>query len=155
MHDRARLSKRKSYIESKGAEFFGSKDFPNALVSSLSKWDPKGICFGSSDISVHPSEAEQKRLRKVLDGKIKGKSVLVCSGGADKLVPYHCSEPFLTFIKSATSSWYAEENLYVEDIVYPGIGHEYSAGMVKDTTRFVSDIVAGNNPVGNKVASKI
>ena len=152
MTDRARLSKRETYTKSSGVDFLGSKDFPNDLVASMLKSDPRGILFGTSEIQANPSESEQKRLREILDAKIRGKQLLVCSGGADKLVPYHCSEPFMQFLKNATSGWYADGNVYVEDIVYPGVGHAYSEGMVKDTTRFFSNVLAGSSP---KTASKI
>jgi hypothetical protein len=146
MTDRARLSKLETYTKSNGADFVGSKDFPKALVASILKSDPRGLLFGTSEIQSNPSEEEQKRLREILDTKIKGKKLLVCSGGADKLVPYHCAEPFMCFLKNATSGWYKDGNVYVEDIVYPGVGHAYSEGMVKDTARFVSDILAGKSP---------
>jgi len=153
MSDRARLSKLPTYTSSNGAGFFGSKDFPNALVSSVQKWDPKGMLFGSSEVDPNPPESDQKRLRGLLDAKIKGKRLLVCSGGSDKLVPYHCGEPFLKFLKNATSGWYKEGNVYIEDNVYAGVGHEYSEGMVKDTTRFISDFLAELSSGGR--ASKI
>jgi hypothetical protein len=153
MSDRARLSKLQTYTSSNGANFFGSKDFPKALISSVQKWDPKGMLFGSSEVNANPSEPEQKCLRELLDAKIKGKNLLICSGGSDKLVPYHCGESFLKFLKNATSGWYKDGNVYVEDNVYPGVGHEYSEGMVKDTTRFISDILAESSSGGR--ASKI
>lgn len=144
MTDRARLSKRPSYTSPpNGASFLGSKDFPKALVSSVKKSDPRGMLFGTSEIDVHPSAQEQDRLRQILDQKIKGKKVLVCSGGDDKLVPYHCSEPFMDFLKMASNSWYKDGGLYVEDNVYPGVGHAYSEGMAKDASRFVCDVLAG------------
>lgn len=68
--------------------------------------------------------------------------MLVCSGGDDKLVPYRCAEPFMDFLKTATSTWYKDGKVYVEDNVYPGIGHAYSEDMAKDASRFVCDIVA-------------
>jgi len=143
MTDRARLSKLETYKSSNGAEFLGSKDFPTALISSTQKCDPRGLLFGTSEINPNPSEKEQARLGQILDSKIKGKQILVCSGGDDKLVPYRCAEPFMKFLNNATSGWYKGGNVYVEDNVYPGIGHAYSEGMVNDTTRFVSDILAG------------
>jgi hypothetical protein len=152
MTDRARLSKRKSYTSSNGADFIGSKDFPRALVRSLKKSDPKGMLFGTSEITIDPSERERDRLRQILDEKIKDKHVLVCSGGADKLVPYHCSEPFMKFIKTAASSWYKDGNLFVDDKVYPGVGHAYSEGMVEDTSKFVNYILAGKS---SRSSSKI
>jgi len=149
MTDRARLSKLETYTSSNGSKFLGSTDFPKALITSITKSDPKGILFGTEEITPNPPEASQTHLREILDSKLKGKSVLVCSGGDDKLVPYHCSEPFLSFLKNATSGWYADGNVYVEDNVYPGVGHAFSEGMVKDTMRFVSDVVArkASNPV--------
>ena len=152
MTDRARLTKLETYTKSNGADFLGSKDFPNALIDSIKRSDPRGLLFATSAIQANPSESEQKRLRKILDAKIKGKRLLVCSGGADKLVPYHCAQPFMQFLKNATNGWYRDGDVYVEDIVYPGVGHAYSEGMVKDTTRFVSDILAGSS---QKPASKM
>jgi hypothetical protein len=155
MTDRARLSKLETYASSNGSDFLGSKDFPKALVSSIQKWDPRGLLFGTSEITANPSEGQQKHLREILDAKLKGKRLLVCSGGADKLVPYHCSEPFMQFLKNATSRWYTDGNVYVEDNVYPGIGHAYSKGMVKDTTRFISDTLAGTSSKDGRPTSKM
>lgn len=156
MKDRARLSKRKSYLSSKeGNEFFGSKDFPKALVASVHKWDPKGQLFGASEVPPSPSEAEQNRLRTHLNSKIKNKRILLCSGGADKLVPYRCGEPFITFLKDATTGWYKDGNVYVEDIVYPGVGHACPPKMVDDTSRFILDILKSSSAVASKSSPKI
>ena len=148
MTDRARLSKLKTYTPDGGATFLGSKDFPNALVSSIQSWDPRGILFSTSDITADPSEAEQQRLRPILDSKIKGKRFLVCSGGADKLVPYHCSEPFMKFFTEATKGWYKDGNVDVNDRVYEGVGHAFSPAMLKDAIRFVNDTVSSSPTLG-------
>lgn len=145
MSDRARLSKLETCAVTNGADFLGSKDFPSALVASVLKWDPKGLLFGLADIKSEPSPDEQERLRDILNSKIRGKSVLVCSGGADKLVPYHCSEPFMDFLKSATKGWYSDGNVHVEDNVYEGIGHAYSDGMSIDAHRFLCDLMEGKD----------
>ncbi|TVY33547.1 hypothetical protein LOCC1_G008443 [Lachnellula occidentalis] len=156
MTDRARLSKRSTYTTTQDAPttFLGSPDFPHSLITACASHDPKAILFGTSPIptssspSTSPplplSDSEQHRLRPILDAKLKGKRILVCSGGADKLVPYHCSEPFLAFLKHATATggWYADGGVVVEDRVYDGVGHAYSDGMVRDTTRFVRDALA-------------
>ena len=131
MTDRARLSKRQTYTTTSGTSFLNSADFPRALITSCSTYDPKGLLFGTSPITPGPSDT----LRQLLDSKLKGKRILVCSGGADKLVPYHCSEPFLKFLKDATGGWWKDGGVYVEDNVYEGVGHAYSAGMVRDTDR--------------------
>lgn len=146
MKDRARLSKLATYTKDNGATFLGSVDFPNALIQACSKWDPKALLFGTSEIIVQPSSSEQTKLRKVLDDKIKNKKVLVCSGGADKLVPYHAAEQFMKFLKTATSGWYKDGNVYVEDNVYDGVGHAMSEGMVKDSVRFLCNIMDGREP---------
>lgn len=155
MTDRARLSKLETYTSSNGTKFLGSRDFPVALVKSVQKWDPRGLLFGLTDIEVDPSPKEQARLRQVLDSKIKGKSVLVCSGGADKLVPYHCSAPFMNFLKKATKGWYNDGNVYVEDNVYDGIGHAYSDGMAQDADRFLRDLLEGRDMTIKERASRM
>jgi hypothetical protein len=144
MTDRARLSKRKTHIQDDGDNFLGSPDFPAALVSSVKKWDPRGLLFGTSPIPLTPSGPEQTRLRQIFDAKIEGKSLLVCSGGADKLVPYHASQPFMDFLKNAVrkGGWY-EEGLSVDDRVYEGVGHAMSDGMVKDSIIFLGDLLEG------------
>jgi len=141
--DRARLSK----LASHGANFHGSKHFPKALVQSVEKVDPKGILFGTSEVILSPSESQRSQLRRIMDQKIKNKRVLVCSGGEDKLVPYRCSEPFMKFLKNAAGDkrgegWYKDGNVYVEDVVYPGAGHEYTDAMKVDSVRFISDTLA-------------
>jgi len=155
MTDRARLSKLETYTASKGADFLGSKDFPTDLVSSIRKWDPRGLLFGLDEINPNPSTSEQDRLRKILDSKIKGKSVLVCSGGDDKLVPYHSSAPFMTFLKNATKGWYRDGSVYVEDNVYTGVGHATSPEMVKDSSRFLGDLLEGSDRLSQAKTSKM
>lgn len=155
MEDRARLSKLNLHNSiSKSGVFLGSTYFPNALVESMKRYEPRGLLFGTSKITESPSATEQSRLRPILDSRIKGKRILICSGGADKLVPYRCAEDFMKFFKGATQEggWYADGHVYVEDNVYPGIGHEYSEGMVKDTTRFICDVLARGSGAGSASA---
>lgn len=145
MSDRARLSKRKTWLADAGASFLGSTDFPPALVSSVLKWDPRGVLFGLGEIPAQaPVLSAAARLQDVLDSRLGGKSVLVCSGGADKLVPYAAAKPFMDFLKGAVAKggWWAE-GMSIEDVVYPGVGHEMSDGMVRDSVRFVVDVVEG------------
>lgn len=58
---------------------------------------------------------------------------------ADKLVPYHCSKPFLDWLKSAIApgGWYEGGGVHLEDIVVPNCGHEVPPIMVKEMVRFV------------------
>lgn len=150
MTDRARLSKLATYTTNNGSSFIGSLDFPSALIQTLHKRDPKGILFPNTEITTSPTPEQQTQLRKSLDKTIKGKKLLALFGKDDKLVPYHCSKPFLDFLKSATGSggWYADGDVYVEDIVYEGIGHAYSEGMARDAQSFICDVLAGADMPG-------
>ncbi|CAK7230634.1 hypothetical protein SBRCBS47491_007651 [Sporothrix bragantina] len=143
MVERARLSKLPTYKASTegGTPFLGSRDFPAALMASCRKRDPKAIVFGN-DAAVWPStpEAEQA-LHETLKKHVAGKRFLVCSGGADKLVPYRNSEPFMDVFKRAATTW-PDLALKVQDNVYEGIGHQFSPGMVADAVQFVVDTVA-------------
>jgi hypothetical protein len=139
--DRARLSKLATYKADGG--FLGSTDFPPALVAACEKYDPKGVLFGTGAVAPpQPSDADQARLRPLLDARVRGKKLQVLSGGLDKLVPYAKAEPFLTFLKSATETWYKDGGVSVEDIVYPEVAHEFSAGMMKDAVRFIVNVVS-------------
>ncbi|KAI6084629.1 hypothetical protein F4821DRAFT_167193 [Hypoxylon rubiginosum] len=142
--DRARLSKLKTFTaQDNGASFFGSTDFPVALINACKKYDPKGILFGTGSISSPPvSAADQERLRPLLDTRIARKRFQVLSGGADKLVPYRASESFLNFFKESAATWYKDGGYYVEDNVYPGVGHAFNTAMRNDAVRFVLDSVA-------------
>ncbi|KAI1778617.1 Alpha/Beta hydrolase protein [Hypoxylon cercidicola] len=142
--DRARLSKLETFsAQDNGVSFFGSKDFPKALIEACKKYDPKGILFGTGSISSLPvSAADQERLRPLLDSRIAGKRFQVLSGGADKLVPYRASEPFLSFLKDSVATWYKEGGSYVEDNVYPDVGHAFNDAMRSDAVRFLLDSVA-------------
>jgi hypothetical protein len=143
MLDRARLSKLNTYLTADdGASFFGSKDFPDALVAACNKYDPKGILFGTGEISFPTSDAEKERLIPILDSRIRGKKFQVLSGGADKLVPYAKSEQFLDFFKSAAETWHKKAGISVEDIVYPTAGHEFNVEMKKDAVRFIVEAVS-------------
>ncbi|KAI1274558.1 hypothetical protein F5Y07DRAFT_401246 [Xylaria sp. FL0933] len=121
MQDRARLSKLQTFTVDEGASFFGSRDFPKALIRACEKYDPKAILFGTGEVSTQPSASEQDKLRAILDLKVRGKRFQVLSGGADKLVPYNAGQRFLDFFKNATGGWYKDGNVYVEDNIYPDI----------------------------------
>jgi hypothetical protein len=142
MQDRARLSKLQTFTADNGASFLGSKDFPKALLGACKKFDPKGILFGTEDVSTQPSTSEKERLRVVLDSKVRDKKFQILSGGADKLVPYNVGRRFLDFFKDATGGWYKDGNIAIEDVVYPGVGHQFNTDMRKDAVRFVLDTVS-------------
>ncbi|KAK7951786.1 uncharacterized protein PG986_007514 [Apiospora aurea] len=144
MTDRARLTRLPTYSAADhGASFLGSEDFPHALVEACKKYDPKGILFGTREISASPSDVEKERLGSILDTRLAKKKFQVLSGGVDKLVPYALAKPFLDFFKSAVETWGKQANISVEDIVYPGVGHKFDDAMMKDAVRFIVDIVSG------------
>ncbi|KAI1820183.1 Alpha/Beta hydrolase protein [Xylaria intraflava] len=147
MQDRARLSKLSTYTADNGVSFLGSKDFPEALIHACKKRDAKAILFGTGEIPTQPPVSEQERLRPILDSKIRGKRFQVLSGDADKLVPYEAGRQFLDFFKNATGGWYRDGNVYVEDNVYPGVGHEFNPEMCRDAIRFVLDTVGSLDAV--------
>ncbi|KAL2071637.1 hypothetical protein VTL71DRAFT_12872 [Oculimacula yallundae] len=148
MTDRARLSKLSDYTTSSppGSNFLGSPSFPLSLIAALEKSDPRALLFSTSSIpsTSDLTTSERARLSSLLKSSIANKSVLVCSGGADKLVPYSSSAPFLAFLKEATdqeTGWWKEDGCMVDDRVYEGVGHAYSEGMAKDTVAFVRKVL--------------
>ncbi|KAL4723644.1 hypothetical protein ACLX1H_009286 [Fusarium chlamydosporum] len=127
-----------------GADFIGSKYFPKDLVCTCSSHDPKSLLFGTSPIPSGPlSNAEQARLRTILDERIRGKKLLLCSGGDDALVPYANTKPFVTMLKEAVGEkgWYRDGAVELDDRVYEGVGHKFSADMVEDAVRFLVNAV--------------
>lgn len=147
MSDRARLSKLATWRNSDppGTSFLGSTDFPEGLLEAVGRYDPAGLLLGriaSHDDSVYnrdPTPSERKRLLPLMRSSLQGKRILNMAGGADKLVPYKCGEPFLRWLKNATASngWFNEGGILIEDIVFDGVGHEMSPDMVKEAHRFV------------------
>lgn len=156
MKDRARRSKLPTYDQAtKGATFLGSRDFPPALVAQCARFDPKGIVFGTGDVvEVPATEADQKSLRTILDRHVRGKRILMCTGGDDKLVPWRCSESFTKFFVNAAETWYKDGGLRVDNRIYKGRGHECSDEMVVDAVKFVCEVV-NDGPAGGSVEAKI
>lgn len=149
MSDRAVKSKRASA----GEAFVGSADFPPALVAQCAQFDPRGIVFGTGSVIEAPGTSEQAAIRAVLDKSVKGKRFLMCTGGADKLVPWRCSEAFTRFFVGAAEGWYKDSGLRVDNRVYDGVGHECSDGMVVDAVRFLVEevIAAGTGVAGSRI----
>jgi len=167
MSDRARLSKLATFAETSppGRDFLGSRDFPKPLVEAIEKYDPAGLLLGEldtvtgSDHLDEPSEAEKKRLRPILRDSLGGKRIMCLSGGADKLVPYKQSEPFLTWLKHALrkdGGWFNDRGTVLEDIVDKEAGHVYSEKMKVEAMRFVCETLAGDGPtIATSRTSKI
>jgi hypothetical protein len=66
----------------------------------------------------------QWRALKVIPPSLKGKNILVLSGGIDQLVPWSASEEFVSTLE--------KESGIVQVKVYEGVGHEYPQIMMDD-----------------------
>ncbi|KAK2596710.1 hypothetical protein QQS21_006225 [Conoideocrella luteorostrata] len=133
-----------SHLDAGSSPLLGSKYFPKDLLAACQPHDPKSILFGANSSAVPPlplSASEQARLREIFDARIRGKKVLACSGGDDRLVPYERSEPLLKVLKDAVGGWYKDGGVVIEDRVYKGVGHKFNADMVRDTVGFLVKLV--------------
>lgn len=165
MVDRARLTKLATYTQTDppGSSFLTSKDFPKSLVEAVGRYDPAGHFLGPGvvhDLEIYnrePSATEKQILLPIMKKSFQNKRILNMAGGDDKLVPYRCSEPFLTWLKYAASSqgWFSEGGLKVEDIVFEGAGHTLSPGMAKAIDRFVLETLSSPYSPMIQNASKI
>ena len=156
MEDRARLSKRETWLEGKGKGFFGSKDFPESLVKSLGRGDPAGVVWGRDGYGLGPGDVPSdkdehgvnvEKVKVVMKRVFGNKRVLVLSGGSDKLVSYKFSKPFLDWLRkvSGKGGWFEDGGLVLEDEVFDGVGHEVTPEMVERMVRFVNRTLAGGD----------
>ncbi|KAA8894205.1 Alpha/Beta hydrolase protein, partial [Sphaerosporella brunnea] len=97
-----------------------SQLFPQSLLQTVKKLDPAAMGVEAA--------AE----------KLKGKKVLCLSGGADKMVPYECSRPFLEELKKV-------DGVEVRDVVYEGVGHECTPVMVEELAKWVTNVAKGES----------
>ncbi|MCJ1266188.1 hypothetical protein MMC22_006071 [Lobaria immixta] len=154
MSDRARLSKLDTWTSGipPGSRFLGSKDFPQGLVHAVGKYDPVGLFMGqfstrTDENYTHPlSDREKRRLILTMNNLLRGKRILNLAGGADKLVPYKLTVPFIRWLQDAVApgGLSGDGGTVVEDIVFDGVGHEMSPGMVKEVVRFVVESLDKN-----------
>lgn len=128
-----------------GSCFLGSKDFPQGLVDAVGKYDPAGLFMEQFQTRTNEnytralSDREKKKLILTMKNLLYGKRILNLAGGADKLVPYKFTVPFICWLKDAVapSGLSGEGGTVVEDIVFDGVGHEMTPEMVKEVVRFV------------------
>jgi len=150
MTDRARMSKLETYTKSTppGATFVGSPDFPKALCEAVEKWDPTGLFIGHMQGNVRfqdqfrdPTEAEIAKLVPLMKSHLQGKRIMNLAGGVDKLVPYKASKPFFDWFKKALApgGWFSTYDVYLEDMIFDGVGHTMSPDMLKEAIRFILD----------------
>ncbi|KAJ5566302.1 hypothetical protein N7535_007940 [Penicillium sp. DV-2018c] len=174
MADRARLSKLPSWTRTDppGAEVLGSEALPTSFLETVNRYDPAGMMLKHVDCGPstgplrenpipQPSESEQKVLGPILTQALAGKRIMCLSGGADKLVPYHRGKLFLDWFKQGISfdGWFADGNVYFEDIIDETAGHECTAKMVKEAVRFIGETLSAgptqNGRRGSVRSSKI
>lgn len=144
MTDRARLSKRKTYVESEppGKEFLGSVDFPKALMDAIARYDPAGLMVPGYFNPVGPDSApDLERFRGLVRERLQGKKILNLSGKADKLVPYAAGEPFYNILKEVLRE---DKSLDVgfEDVLFEGVGHAFPKGMADKATEWICGVVS-------------
>lgn len=144
MRDRAKTS---NLDLGEGGKLLGSKYFPSDAAATCARYDPRGVIFGA-DESLLPEaplpEAERERIRSILRERGclpsaeggRAKKLLLCSGANDKLVPYANAVPFIRLIQDVGG-------VDLDDRLYEGVGHAFSAGMVEDAVKFLVDAVAG------------
>jgi pimeloyl-ACP methyl ester carboxylesterase len=164
--DRARLSKRSSWTISDppGSQFLGSEDFPLSLLETVRKYDPAALLLSHTEIPAQdgavkegtlpdPSEQDKERLRPLLTRSLARKRILNISGGADKLVPYHRSEPILTWLKKAIApgGWFADGGVYFEDLIFEKAGHQLTPPMMDEVIRFVAESLSAPDDVSANV----
>lgn len=118
-----------------GESFLGSKYFPSPLIQLASTCDPKAWLFSSNPLPSLPlAEDERVRIASLLDSRglrgPRGKPLLLQSGERDQLVPYKNTEPMAKLLA-------AVGGVSVDDRVYEGVGHAFSADMVKDAVAFL------------------
>ena len=167
MKQRAEKSKRKAWMETvpPGAGFIGSDDFPSSLCEVIKRTDPCGILMAaleSGSVNVHdisssirdPSDHEIPQTAKLMRGHLAGKRILNMAGGNDKLVPYTCSEPFLDWLKRATTKqgWLKEsDGFHLEDQVYEGVGHAFSSDMTVRASSFITSTLDNEETQESKI----
>jgi hypothetical protein len=146
--DRARLSKIPDYISSSppGSKFLGSPSFPATLVETIKNFDAAQLIMGKaySDPEAGVDEKERERLRGFYEERLKGKRLLVVSGGADKMAPYSRSEPVISFLKGAVGKeggWWRGGGIEIKDVVFPGVKHELTMGMVGESVEYILESV--------------
>lgn len=129
--------------------FLGSTYFPVDSIEKCLHNDPKAFLFGTADLeSLKLSSSDLRRLQTIFNEKIQGKSLFVCSGQEDDLVPYASSRPFLQILQSAINrdGWYTHGHLRIDYRVYSGVGHDFSPEMVEDSIDWIMEISFPQRP---------
>ena len=145
MEHRAMKSRLKAWRAAKdlGQTFVGSDRFPSSLLETITEWDPAQSLKDPAQAakvadgpSVVDTLAEQQW--RVIRGRLSDKRILNLAGAEDKLVPYHCSAPFLDFLKRARQAAISHsDDFELQDKVYDGVGHNMTTEMIQDALDFI------------------
>jgi len=138
MMDRAVKSKLKDWTSGTppGSAFLGSGSFPPALISAVGQFDPAALILPSSSLFTVREQTSNPL------GLLSGKRILSLSGGADKLVPYKCSKPFLALLGQ-------KSDVHLIDMVFDGVGHTMSPDMLAEAVDFVMNVLGTPDKVRN------
>ncbi|KAJ3546052.1 hypothetical protein NM208_g2203 [Fusarium decemcellulare] len=161
--DRARLSKLPSYTNTTppGDKFIGSQDFPRTLAIALRDIDATqrimSSAYGTSRRVT--LEAEDQQMRKsVMPERLRGKRLLVVSGGADKMAPYKLTSPVMEFLQHTmgeNSNRRHDGGLVMKSVVIPNVQHELTMEMVHEAVSFALESVACVSSSSSQPVSKI
>lgn len=150
LSDRAKKSKRSSWGKN-GSDFKGSEDWPRSFDSIVRQKDPSGICRSvlgikdesdlKADVAGTYGDGRASELAKRLSNHMGQKRALNLAGGDDKLVPYSCAKDFMELLELGTKpgGWLSSARLDVKNMVFPGIGHTMSAGMLTEAVTFIRE----------------
>ena len=162
--DRARLSKRKTWTatEPPGKSFMGSEDFPQGLVEAVKLYDPAGLFLGDSAGSSLSGELKvdtekESLVKERMWSALSGKRVLCLSGGADKLVPYKCAEPFMRWLKDAVAKngIFHDGGFVLKDMIFDGVGHAMSQEMLEEALEYIMQSLELKVPSNANASSKL
>lgn len=135
--------------------------FPQYLLDAIAQSDPAALLTGhnkSSDIEFKEYnaaiEVESSRLQQMR--KLRGKKILSISGGADKLVPYSCVQPFLAWLQQAVSKegCLSNDGISLRLVLEKDTGHEMTPNAAVEVTRFVTEILTEDHQ-DNSIISRI
>jgi hypothetical protein len=79
-----------------------------------------------------------------VQSRLLGKKYLLCFGADDQLVPHRISQPFIDSLKGSIKESSTSSPTWLEEVVYPNTGHEFSPGMVAKSVKFACDVLDGN-----------
>ena len=155
MSERAYLSN----LQTAGSSFLGSKDFPEQLLEAVRTYDPAGQLIGVDSTRQErflrePISDERATITPIMYKSFQGKTILNLAGGADKLVPYSSSEPFLRWLKRAiaSSGCFSDGELKLKDVIFDDVDHAFSPEMATMVDQFVVETLRESSNKAKKIS---